>query len=146
MNIGRICSRPPVTVAASATLGDAARLMRDRHVGAVVVTEAPSERPVAIGMLTDRDIVNAQLDRTADLTRVRVADVMSTDPLMVGEDDPIGTALERMSSRGVRRAPVLGPHGSLVGVVSTDDILTQVARELGALARLLQRQPGREDT
>ena len=71
MNVGQIHSRTLITVPASAPLSQAAQLMHDHHIGAVVVVKAPLDQPVAVGVITDRDIVRAQLERTSDLTRIR---------------------------------------------------------------------------
>src|SRR5689334_20558856 len=70
MNVGQLCSRPGVTAPASSTLMDVAALMRDSNIGAVIITKSPLDRPVPVGVITDRDIVQAQLDRTADLSAI----------------------------------------------------------------------------
>jgi CBS domain-containing protein len=144
MNVGQISSRNLVSAPVSAPLSEIARLMYERHVGAVVVTKAPADQPVAAGIITDRDVVLAQLNRTADLSRLRAEDVMTRDPLVLNEEDSIEHAIQRMRARGVRRAPVVTAHGALAGLVSTDDLIAQVARELVSLGRLLEQQPKRE--
>jgi CBS domain-containing protein len=140
MNVGQVCSRNLVSAASSASLADLAKLMHDRHVGAVVITKAPLDRPVAIGIVTDRDIVRAQLERKSELARLAAEDIMTRDPLVVAEGDAIDDAIQRMRARGVRRAPVVTAHGALAGMVSTDDLVAEIARELGNLARILERQ------
>lgn len=141
MNVGQMCSRGLVSVPPSTPLSEVARLMRDRHVGTVVVVTSPMDQPLAAGIITDRDIVHAQLDRTADLSALCAGDVMTRDPLVLCSDVAVDDAIERMRVRGVRRAPVVTEHGALLGLVSTDDLIAQVARDLGELARLLERQP-----
>lgn len=141
MNIGELCSRDLVAVAPTTPLSEVARLMCERHVGAVVVSESPLDQPVAIGVITDRDITRAQLRRASDLSQIFSDQVMSRDPLVLCEDDAVEEALGRMRARGVRRAPVTTAHGRLVGVISTDDLISQLARELSALAHLLDLQP-----
>ena len=136
MKVGDLCKRKAVTVSASAPVSDAARLMCEERVGAVVVTTAPADEPVAIGMLTDRDIVCAQLDRAADLGQLRIGDLMTPDPLVLNEDAPIEEAIRRLRNRHVRRAPVVGQHGELIGVISFDDLLAHVSGNLRALAHL----------
>ena len=111
MKVGDLCGRKPVTVSVAAPVSDAARLMCEEDVGAVVVTAAPSEQPIPVGMLTDRDIVCAQLDRGADLGQLRVGDIMSGDPLMLNEDLSVGEAIHCLRNRRVRRAPVFGASG-----------------------------------
>ena len=143
MKIGTVCSRNPVTASVSASLADVARLMYENNVGTVIVTSNPADRPVASGIVTDRDIVRAQLTHAADLSRLNAAEVMTRDPLVVCEDDSTEDALRRMRERGVRRAPVISASGALTGIVSTDDLIAHLAQEFGALARLLERQAGR---
>jgi CBS domain-containing protein len=140
MNVGQICSRNVVSAPASAPLSDIAKLMHDHRVGAVVITKAPLDRPVAVGIITDRDIVRAQLKRKTDLAHLSAEDIMTRDPLVLGEDDAVESAMQRMRARAVRRAPVVTSHGALAGFVSTDDLVAQVARELGTLAHVLERQ------
>lgn len=142
MNVAGLCSRPAVSAAASATLSEVAELMRDRNVGAVVITKSPMDRPEAVGIITDRDIVRAQLDHAADLSRLSAEQVMTRNPLELNEQDSVEDAIQRMRARGVRRAPVIGASGALVGLVSTDDLLAHVAGELMSLARVLVKRPG----
>ncbi|HVN46135.1 MAG TPA: CBS domain-containing protein [Steroidobacteraceae bacterium] len=127
-----------MTVNAGAQVSDAARLMCEEHVGALVVTAALAENPVPIGMLTDRDIVCAQLDRTVDFGQLRVADVMTSDPLVLNEETSVEQAIHQLRSRRVRRAPVIDPAGKLVGVLSLDDLLSHLGRSVQALARTAQ--------
>lgn len=138
MKVGDLCDRKPVAVSASAPASAAARLMCKEQVGAVVVTAPRAHGQVAVGVLTDRDIVCAQLDRAADLGQLRIGDIMSGDPLVLDEDLSVGEAIHRLCKRRVRRAPVVGPSGELVGVISFDDLLAQVSGNLGALTHLAE--------
>jgi CBS domain-containing protein len=144
MNIGQVVTRTAITVSPTAPLSEAAELMCDRHVGALVVTETSLDEPAIVGMITDRDIVKAQLERTADLSRLRVGEVMHRDPLVLREEEPISAAIHKMKEHGVRRAPIISSSGALAGVVSTDDLLSQVAEEISVLAYLVSHQPTRE--
>lgn len=140
MVVGSLCSRPAVSVATGAPISDVARLMRDRHVGAVVVTDGRGNRPRTVGVITDRDIVSAQLAHTADLSRLAAADIMTRDPLVIGEEEPVDGAIAHLRARGVRRAPVVSRDGTLVGLVSADDLFAHVARELIAMGEIIARQ------
>ncbi len=145
MIVGEMCSRGVVCVFESTSLREVAALMGERHIGTVVVITkfATTLRPV--GIITDRDIVRAQLEHVADLSRLRVADVMTRSPLTIYDHEEIEDAIENMRARSVRRAPVVNSDGNLVGFVSSDDLIAEVARQLSRLASLLQRQPARED-
>jgi CBS domain-containing protein len=145
MKVDALCRRQVVSISASAALSEAARLMCEQQVGALIVTAAPADSPIAVGMLTDRDIVRAQLDGAADLSQIRVGDVMTREPLVLSEDEPLHEAVRRMRARGVRRAPVIGAGGALTGVISFDDVLAHIGTSLGALARLTGRQSRRDD-
>src|SRR6185437_9300271 len=146
MLVGSLCSRRPITVSKGAPISDVARLMRDQHVGAVIVTESDPGPSRAIGMITDRDIIRAQLERTADLSRLSAAEVMTRDPLVIGEEESVDGAIAHLRARGVRRAPVVALEGTLVGLISADDLLTHVARKLIGLAEIVgwQRRAERD--
>jgi len=142
MNVGSICSRRPVTVSTGAALSEVARLMRDEHVGAVVVTRG-AEHPRVAGIITDRDIVRAQLEKTADLSRLSAEETMTPNPLVIAADEPLDGAISHLRARGVRRAPVVAADGSLAGVVSADDLLAQLAVELIGVAGIVAQQSRR---
>jgi CBS domain-containing protein len=139
MNVGEICSKRIVSVHTGAPLSEVVALMRDEHVGAVIVTQSPPERLV-VGIVTDRDILRAQLGRAGDLSSLAVTDVMTRDPLVVSETASISEAIRLLRQRGVRRAPVIGGDGELRGMISTDDLVTRVALDMMSLAEPLTRQ------
>lgn len=144
MDIGNVCTRQPITVAAHEPLSQVARLMHDRHVGTVIVIKRPLDRVVPAGIITDRDVLRAQVERHADLAMLDAERVMTKDPLVLDERLPLQAGISRMRARGVRRAPVVDASGALVGIVSSDDIVAAIAAELADLAQLIAGQPRRE--
>jgi CBS domain-containing protein len=141
MNIGELCQRDVVTVRAGDEIVAAARLLRDQHIGYLVVVEPQiaAETVAPIGVLTDRDIVVAVIARDVDARSLRVEDVMTREPLLLGESETLENALREMRRRGVRRAPVVGDSGQLVGVVSLDDLLAVLAGELRDVSWSIER-------
>ncbi len=142
---GEVCTRS-VTIAFKETpLIDAARLMRAQHVGCLVVVEdeAPGQRTVC-GLLTDRDIVTAVVAPGLDLATLCVGDVMSTDVVTVGEDDSLIDLMRAMRAKGVRRVPVLGARGELVGIAALDDVLAILSEELSLLVAAIEHEGQRE--
>lgn len=137
MLIGNLCSRRPVTVSTGAPISDVARMMRDRRVGVVIVTEGDPQHLRAVGMITDRDIVRAQLEQVADLSRLSAGGIMTRNPLVISEGDSVDGAIAHLRARGVRRAPVVAPDGTLVGLISVDDLLANVAHKLAGLAEMV---------
>ena len=144
MIIGEICTREVTFVRSGDALSQAARQMCERHVGTVIVVEDRGQQPVPIGIITDRDIVRAQLNRVADLACLGVAQVMTPDPLVLSESETMSEAIEKMRARAVRRAPVVNATGGLVGVISMDDLLSAIPEQLSGLVRLVEVQQRRE--
>ena len=136
MNVGDVCQHQVVTTPPSAGLSAAARVMRQEHVGYLVVVEPMAEegRRKVVGVLTDRDIVIAVVAREADPRTLTVGDVMTRDPLLVNEHSPLDTTLSFMQEAGVRRVPVLDSSGALAGVLALDDALKVIALELDKIA------------
>ena len=140
MTVGRICNRKVTVVKASDTLGEAAHAMISNNVGSAVVVEKQDQMLKPIGIVTDRDIVRAQLKRAADLYCLSVAEAMTTNPLCFEAHELVVDVLSRMRARGVRRAPVIDRAGALVGIVTLDDLLGLLAEELMMLAGVIARQ------
>jgi CBS domain-containing protein len=145
VNIGEVCSREVYIVRPAEPLADAVAEMHKRHVGALVVVEEISSQVRPIGVITDRDVIRAQVVRGTALTHLAIADAMTADPFTLQETCGIAEAIGQMSARGVRRAPVVSESGDLVGIVSFDDLLPVVSQQLTALAKLIGDQARRED-
>lgn len=145
MRIGHICTRTVSRVERSARIVDAARTMREAHVGDLVVVEERDGRPVPIGVLTDRDIVVGVLAQDADhLRSLEVGDVILGPLVTATEDEDLEPVLRRMRSFGVRRIPVVDGQGALCGLLSVDDLLPILSNELAEVAFLVSRQARRE--
>ena len=130
MNVGDKFERDAVAIGAFENLTTAAQLMREKSVGFVVVVEPGFDNQLKpIGVLTDRDIVRTVVAREADSRALRVEDAMSGDPLMAQPADELLAAAARMRQLNVRRVPVVGGNGELLGVLSLDDILDGLADE-----------------
>src|SRR5512139_2208636 len=117
MTAGELCSRTVVFAERDMGLVEAARLMRDHHVGALVVVDQANGKRVPVGVLTDRDIAVAVVAKEVDARTLRVGEVMSGEPITVREQDSVLDALRVMRARGVRRVPVTDAQGALVGIL-----------------------------
>mgnify|MGYP006281403749 CR=1 FL=1 len=148
MDIATLCRRNVITVHENDELVAAAELMRKNHVGyLIVVRSGPSNsttRPV--GVLTDRDIVIKVVAKRIDPRTLTVADVMTAQPVVVAFTESLHSALGTMRSVGVRRLPVIGTQGELIGVLSTDDIVDALADGLSALAGAIRNEQRIEST
>ena len=144
MNVSDL-SNPFVAVAQRATpLTEAARLMREHHVGSLVVVDETGRGRVPIGILTDRDIVVTVVAKDVDPRTLTVGEVMSGDLATVRPTDAAVDALQLMRRRGIRRLPVVSETGTLAGIVTIDDLLAVVAEQLSDVARVIATEQARE--
>lgn len=111
----------------------AAQLMRHHHIGALVVVAAKeSTRPV--GILTDRDLVLALMAEGLDPAVFTVGDVMSVELVLANPDMDAMDAVQLMRAHRLRRLVIVDDAGQLVGIVTMEDILELLTRELANLA------------
>jgi CBS domain-containing protein len=129
MNVGTICQRLVFTVRRSEEVISAAQIMREKHVGYLVVVEPDSSGKLLcpVGVLSDRDIVITVVARDVSPKALQVGDIMSVNPVTVGESSSIEEALQAMRQFGIRRLPVVGQRGELVGILAADDVLRVLA-------------------
>lgn len=144
MPIGEICNREVVIIKKGNSILDAARLMRDYHVGNVVVVEELEGLIKPLGILTDRDIIVELIAKEVPLDSVSVEDVMSPDLITASENRGIWDTIQCMRGRGIRRIVVVDDKGCLVGILSIDDLLELLSGELSDLVKLSQREQNRE--
>jgi CBS domain-containing protein len=145
MSIGQFCVRETVIVKREDSIVEASRLMRQHHVGSLVVVEECEGGNKPVGILTDRDLVIEILAEEIAPDSVSVGDVMSFELVTARETDGLWETLQRMRVHGVRRMPVVDDRGFLVGILSTDDFLEILAGELGELVKLRRREQQREE-
>lgn len=143
MNIASLCERNIVSVGGNASVREAAEAMRRGHVGALVVTD-PEEPGRAIGMVTDRDLVVELLAKGRSPEGQFIGTLCSTKLIAVPGTATVQEAVRTMQKEGVRRLLVVEPGGTLLGVVSADDLFEAIAGELDALAKALREGISRE--
>lgn len=147
LTVGDICSRSVAVGYPSLVVNEAARLMRARHVGCLVIVEeiAVGENLV-VGILTDRDIAMAVVAADRDPHALRVGDVMTRDVVTAREHDSLLDLLATMRRRKVRRVPVSSARDMLVGIVSLDDVLAVMAEQMQAVAAAVGAATAHERT
>ena len=112
-----VMSPNPRSIDGDDNLVEAARVMRDADVGAVIVLQGHR----VSGLLTDRDIVVRALADERDPAATRAGEIASRDVVALGPEDSIERAVELMSERSVRRLPVI-EGDTPVGIVSLGDL------------------------
>ncbi len=144
MSIGEICNRDVVFTLKSSTVQEAAQLMRQHHVGSLVVVEDGAGPRKPVGLVTDRDLVVELVAENVSVDQVSIGDVMSDTVESAREDEGVWDVLRRMRQKGVRRMPVVDADGALAGIVTMDDAVDLLAEELSDLAKLMSRERQRE--
>jgi CBS domain-containing protein len=141
-NVRDAMTENPRSIGVSASVVEAARLMREEHIGSLPITE--DER--LVGMITDRDITTRVVAEAADPKTTSVGDVYSRDLISVEPDNDLEEALQLMSRHQVRRLPVV-ENERLVGIVAQADIaltLTENEQRTGELVEAISEPSGEE--
>jgi CBS domain-containing protein len=144
MSVGEYCNREVIVATAGESLLDAARLMREQHVGDIVVVREEEGQKFPIGIVTDRDVVIEVVAGGVDPASLALGDLMGAELFTITEERPLMEAIALMRDKGVRRLPVVNAEGGLEGLLSVDDTLELVAEQLSDLARLIGREQSRE--
>lgn len=144
MPIGEICSRETVVCDRNTTILEASQLMRQHHVGDLVVIEESAGKQVPVGIVTDRDIVVSVVSMKLDTSVFAVGDLVFSDIVTIREDQGVFETMQQMRAHGIRRIPVVNEEGGLVGIVSIDDLIQLLAEEMNELAKLISREQARE--
>lgn len=140
MTIKEFCVRNVVTVARTDTITAAAALMREHHVGDVVVVDDSGGSRIPVGIVTDRDVVVEVVAAGVDPQVLKAGDLLQRPVVTVREDRSYTDTVRLMTQHGIRRVPVVDAQGALVGIVSADDMLRQLAVPLAALSELPRRE------
>jgi CBS domain-containing protein len=132
---GEFCNRTVVIVRRDERVVTAAHLMREHHVGDVVVVEERGGQRYPVGSLTDRDIVVGVVAKAPEfVSTLCVGEVMGPTLVTADEEERLCSVLKKMRTVGVRRIPVVDRQGVLQGIISFDDLVEFVAEELSDLA------------
>lgn len=144
MRVGEICTREVICCDKATTCLQAAELMRKHHVGALVVTEGINGERSPVGIVTDRDLVVEIVAPQLAAETITVGDIMQAGLVTATEAEGVYETVERMRTKAVRRLPVVDAKGSLVGVVTLDDMLEILAEQITNLVNVVTRQQKRE--
>ena len=117
------------------TIADAAKVLRDRNIGALVIT---TDDGGLAGILSERDLVRGLPDHGTDLLALKVKDRMTTEVTTCSPDDRVDGIMKLMTDGRFRHLPVV-EAGKLVGIVSIGDVVKSRLEELEAEATTLRQ-------
>jgi CBS domain-containing protein len=144
MFIGEICNRNVVIATRDTSVTELAQLMREHHVGSIVITEAQNECNIPVGIITDRDLVIELLSKDIDTKSISAGDVMSNELVSVRDTNHVYDTLKLMRGKGIRRMPVVNDENVLIGILTVDDLLDVVISELDDIVNIVAIEQKRE--
>ncbi len=138
MSVGLYCNREVVVARSDMSVLAAARLMREYHVGTLVIVREEKGRNMPVGIVTDRDLVVLVMARDLLPERVAVGDLCTEELVVAGVNDDLWDTLGRMKHQGIRRVPVVSAAGGLEGILTLDDILELMRDGLSSMVSIVQ--------
>jgi len=136
MPIERLIHRPVKTLGPDDSCEEAAALMRDENIGAVVIVDEGRVQ----GVVTDRDIAVRVVASGGSPAEVRLRSIMSGEPIFLSKARTLDQLVSAMRDMGVRRVPVIEDDGTVCGLVSMDDLLVLISEQLGELAQVIRKE------
>lgn len=140
MALKALMTEDVTSLPSTASVLDAAKFMADMNVGSVIVTENGSPS----GLITDRDVVTKVLAQGKDAGTTKISEVMISPVVTIAEYKDIIDATELMSAHGFRRLPVVDANEKLTGVISLDDVLVLLGKEMQNIATTLKKELEKE--
>lgn len=116
--VKEVMTRSPVTCAPNITVKKAATIMREKNVGSLVVIEDGD----AVGIITERDLVEKVVAEDLKPSKVKVESVMTSPLITVSPETGLAEAARMMAKMGLRRLPVVTDN-KLIGILTENDIL-----------------------
>lgn len=113
------------TVPVGAPVAEAVRMLNERRIGAVVVTD---DAGAVAGILSERDIVRHMGGDIEQLLASPVSTIMTKTVITCGRDTPVGELMEQMTRYRIRHIPIL-EDGKLAGIVSIGDVVKRKIEE-----------------
>ncbi len=140
MNVEQIMNRNVKSCHPGDSLNLAAQLMWENRCGAVPVVDGESK---LVGFLTDRDVCMAAYTQGKPLAAMQVDSAMARKVTSCHGDDDLEFAMRLMGEKGLRRLPVAGSDGKLLGILSLDDLACEAGKSLrGGVNRELRERVG----
>lgn len=138
MSLESLCRREIICVRTSDKVIEATRLMEEKNVGSVVVVS--EDKPV--GIMTDRDVMIRLVNKGLDPEKTAISDVMSVEIITLNQSTGLYDALEQIkeSRSSVRRFPIVDQNGSIKGIITLDDVVYLLGKEMSDVASIIETE------
>jgi len=148
MTIKNLCIKDVVTVKPGTKIEDVTRIMEEKNLGSIIVCEDGTDwKELGIrgaknfGIVTDRDIALKVINNRLDPKTTTIDKIMTIRNLVVlREDMGLCEALDEVRNAAVRRFPVIDAEGNLQGIITIDDIIRLLAREMSGIGQVLENE------
>lgn len=140
MSIIKYATKDIVCISEDASLFEAAQLMKQKNVGSLIVVKNVDKDLTLTGMLTDRDIVTKLIAEDIPSKQITVKDSLTQIAVSVSNQESMENCIELMSTKGIRRLPIIDEHQRVKAIISFDDLFMFIAKKLGKLAEVIQKQ------
>ncbi|MCD6047241.1 MAG: putative signal-transduction protein with domain [Gammaproteobacteria bacterium] len=140
MPVQKIATSKTVCISENASLFEVSKKMKKYNVGAVVVVKDAEADLTPVGIITDRDIVVELVATGVDPNDVYIKEILVDDLMTVKEGSSVQEAISSMKKKGVRRVPIVNEENKVVGIVSMDDLLMLMVKELCELVDIVRQQ------
>jgi CBS domain-containing protein len=145
MKVGDLATAGVVTADSSLTVAKAAKLMRDHHVGDLILLEETGSGAKPVGIVTDRDLVVGVMGLGLDPAVFTLEDIQQSPVHTAAADEDADVVMERMRVLGIRRVPIVDALGNLSGIFTLDDYLRYLGQQLRLVNDLVQNERMREE-
>ena len=136
MSLGNLCRREVVVVEQGTPIKEAVKFMEEKNIGSVIVVG--SGKP--LGIATDRNILLRVVNKGLDPEKSSVDDVMTKEIVTLKEGMGLFEALEQVKGKGIRRFPIVDAMGNLKGIMTLDDIIYLLGKEMSDVASIIERE------
>ncbi|AUH73064.1 CBS domain-containing protein [Legionella sainthelensi] len=144
MIVGEYCNRDVVVINCNESVKNAAELMRQYHVGDLVLLEEQKNKKAPIGIVTDRDLVIEVMAAGIAPESLLIKDIITEPFSSVFENDNLLDALELMHSKKIRRLPVINNDKTLVGIITLDDFIEILTENMAKVVDVIKLQQQKE--
>ncbi|HLE25282.1 MAG TPA: CBS domain-containing protein [Thermodesulfobacteriota bacterium] len=134
MSLGNLCRREVVVVNQGTPIKEAVKFMEEKNIGSVIVVG--NGKP--LGIATDRDILLRVVNKGLDPEKSPVDDVMTKEIVTLKEEMGLFEALEQVKGKGIRRFPIVDARGNLKGIMTLDDIIYLLGKEMADVASIIE--------
>ena len=137
MSLQAFCHKRVATISPQRSIAEACWLMKDKNIGCLLA----EDHGKLCGILTDRDIALKVTGQEKDSLTTLVDEVMTRNPVRISVDGDLSQLLSLMRTQHVRRVPIVNCLDTVLGIVTTDDLIAFLGDEMSELGKMVSEQP-----